>query len=75
MYEDPDLGLTEEEERAIRSLERLAKKWPKSLMLFGASGSLLVRLIPENGEGGGNRFTVAEISGIRCDGGDGGDGF
>jgi hypothetical protein len=67
--------LNPEEQAAIRSLERLAKKWPKSLMIFGASGSLQVRRIPEDGEGGGYRFTVAEIVGIRADGGDGGDNW
>lgn len=35
-------GLTDEERRAIASLERLAKRWPQSLMLFSWSGSLTV---------------------------------
>jgi hypothetical protein len=34
--------ITEEEVKAIRSLKRLAKKWPKSLRLFSWSGSLVV---------------------------------
>jgi hypothetical protein len=34
--------LTEEEEKAIASLKRLAKKWPESLWLFSASGTLTV---------------------------------
>jgi hypothetical protein len=75
MYDEPDLELTAEEERAIRSLERLAKKWPPSLMLFGVSGSLLVRRVPGDGKGGGKRYTVTEIIGIQCDGGDGGDDY
>ena len=29
--------LTKEERLAIRTLERLAKRWPKTLVLFGAS--------------------------------------
>lgn len=34
--------LTPDERRAIASLKRLAKRWPKSLWLFSASGSLNV---------------------------------
>lgn len=33
---------TEEEEKAIRSLQRVAKKWPKSLVLFVDTTSLSV---------------------------------
>ena len=33
---------TPEEQKAINSLKRLAKKWPKSLWLFSASGILHV---------------------------------
>ena len=33
---------TDEERRAIASLKRLAKKWPKSIWLFSASGQLCV---------------------------------
>lgn len=33
---------TPEELRAIRSLQRLARKWPPSLWLFSASGALRV---------------------------------
>jgi hypothetical protein len=75
MYSYLTEDLTDEEARAIRSLERLAKKWPQSLQLFGAAGSLLVRRLPEGGNGGGNRFTVATILGIPADGGDGGDDY
>lgn len=41
---------TREEEKAIAALKRLAKKWPKSLWLFSASGSLCVMRKDENGE-------------------------
>jgi len=34
--------LTIEEEKVIKSLKRLAKKWPKSLKLFSWSGTLCV---------------------------------
>lgn len=41
---------TLEEMKAIRSLRRLAKRWPKSLWLFSASGSLCVmRALPDGG--------------------------
>lgn len=36
------MTLTNEERAAIRALERLAKKWPKSLWLFSVSGTLHV---------------------------------
>jgi hypothetical protein len=42
--------LTEEEQAAIRSLERLAKRWPRTLGLFDFSGSLSV--VRGNGRGG-----------------------
>lgn len=37
-----ELEPTDEELAAIRALKRLAKKWPKSLWLFSASGTLCV---------------------------------
>ena len=36
------IDLNDEEKKAIRALKRVAKKWPKSLWLFSASGSLCV---------------------------------
>jgi len=71
--------LTKAEESAIRSLKRLAKKWPSSLWLFSASGSLLVMRTGPSGDhvttggpdGGIDRaFIVDEIYGISNDGGD-----
>lgn len=68
--------LTAEERRAIDSLKRLAKKWPKSLWLFSASGSLEVMRCDESGdhamdgEGVDPRYIVASIQGIPNDGGD-----
>jgi hypothetical protein len=46
----PDIELTKEEKNAITSLKRLAKKWPVSLWLFSASGTLSVMRTGENGE-------------------------
>ena len=37
-----DLELTDEERKAVAALKRVAKRWPSSLWLFSASGSLLV---------------------------------
>jgi hypothetical protein len=42
--------LTEDEKKAIRSLERLAKKWPKSLWLYSGNGSLFI--IKNRSDGG-----------------------
>jgi len=71
---------TPEEERAIKSLQRLAKRWPASLWLFSASGALCVMQADENGEarkGGGAQsadgmdpdYCLATIN-IPNDGGD-----
>lgn len=66
-----DMQLTADEVAAIRSLQRLAKKWPQSLMLFGGTGCLTVRK-PAPGELYDARYIVADIPGIPSDGGDGG---
>jgi hypothetical protein len=52
---------TAEERRAIATLQRLAKRWPKSLWLFSGAGSLCVmrnrqdgsRAVVEDMEDGG----------------------
>lgn len=59
--------LTEEEDAAIRSLRRLAKRWPASLKLFGWSGSLYVMDAEMEA---GDAAVLADIGGISCDGGD-----
>ena len=41
---------TEEQQKAIASLKRLARKWPSSLWLFSGSGTLCVMAKSENGE-------------------------
>ena len=71
-----DLDATPEERKAINALKRLAKKWPKSLWLFSASGSLCVMRTDENGEhahiagGGADAHYVLETIDIPNDGGD-----
>jgi hypothetical protein len=66
--------LTDNERRAIASLRRLAKRWPQSLMLFSASGTLCV--MPNNGEDGfretsrDSEQVIETIHGIPNDGGD-----
>ncbi len=68
-------GISKEEERAIASLQRLAKKWPKNLWLFSASGTLCVMrkvdgVIKINAHGCVDQnYTVATIE-IENDGGD-----
>jgi hypothetical protein len=45
-----NIELTEEEKKAIAALKRVAKKWPKSLWLFSASGTLWVMRCGLTGE-------------------------
>jgi hypothetical protein len=59
--------LTPDEEAAIRSLKRLAKKWPQSLKLFSWSGSLVVM---DADMPPGEAAELASIEGIPNDGGD-----
>ncbi len=40
--DEPDLTLTPQERRAIRSLHSLAKRWPRSLTLASMGGTLVV---------------------------------
>lgn len=42
--------LTKEERNAIATLKRLARRWPKSLWLFSANGTLNVMKCNEAGE-------------------------
>lgn len=66
--------LTDEEARAIASLQRLARRWPKSLTLFSWSGSLVVFHSADMGavtdRDRGNDLILADIDGIPNDGGD-----
>ncbi len=67
--------MTKEERSAINSLERLAKRWPKTLGLFSWSGSLTVIRLDEKGEFPlecreyMHKAIVCDISGIKNDGG------
>jgi hypothetical protein len=70
-------GLNKEEAAAIRSLKRLAKRWPKSLDLWAMAGSLYVAKVPPGEDPccpktrrARDELVVAEIMGIPCDGGD-----
>lgn len=42
--------LTAQEEKAIADLKAIARRWPKSLWLFSANGSLCVMRAGPNGE-------------------------
>ena len=70
-----EIQLTDEEERAIRSLRRLGKKWPKSLLIFGGSGSELSIRKPDEAGSYGVQREVDSVEGFPNDGGDGGDEF
>lgn len=65
-----DIELTLEEQKAIASMQRLAKKWPNTLQLFSWSGSL--NILKDNGS---EKCVVGHISGIRNDGGDPDEGY
>jgi hypothetical protein len=66
---------TTEELAAIRSLERLARKWPKTLMLLSMNGRLRAihttdwSRVAETFAGDGEMLSVS-IPGITNDGGD-----
>lgn len=65
--------LTDGEAKAIRSLERLAKRWPDSLMLFSANGSLKVVRTgwsQHADERMTDEHVLADVTGIPNDGGD-----
>lgn len=74
-----DIEPTDAERRAIATLQRLARRWPKTLWLFSASGSLNVMRLRQDGErasGGENAkdaydpdYCLATIN-IPNDGGD-----
>ena len=43
------MDITKEEQLAVNSLERLAKRWPKSLWLFSGGGTLCVMKYRDDG--------------------------
>lgn len=63
------MDLTKEEKSIILALERIAKKWPKNLILFSDTGSITIRRFTESGEYK-KENEIAVISGIKTDGGD-----
>ena len=60
------ITITDEEAKVIRSLKRLAKRWPQTLKLFSWSGSLKVTKLNNNGI----LSVVVDIEDIPNDGGD-----
>jgi len=42
--------VTKDEQRVINTLDRLSKRWPKSLWLFSANGTLCIMKKNEHGE-------------------------
>jgi len=69
--------LTKQETNAIAALRMLAGRWPRTMWLFSASGTLYVMRCGENGEhvmtrGGGvdPDYIVTHIMDIDNDGGD-----
>ena len=56
-----DVTITKEEQKAIRKLENLAKKWPDTLELFSWSGTLCVIK---------DQSIITSIAGISNGGGD-----
>jgi len=80
MKTNPPRKLTKEERAAIRTLERLAKRWPKTLVLHGGGGNLAVldsamsmRYHEFESKGQASEWTQQTILariGIFCEGGD-----
>jgi hypothetical protein len=60
------IRVSKDEQKAIKSLEALGRKWPETLFLFSWSGSLHVMKHLEDGRLG----DISHISGIPNDGGD-----
>lgn len=68
--EASDTSLTPAERKAIQALRRLAASWPASLTLFSNSGGLEVHHTKEFLQDPIASSPVADIDGIRNDGGD-----
>lgn len=75
-----NIELTKEEQNAINTLQRLKKRWPKSLWLFATGLSISVMRCDENGkrvyfdghnkDGGVNPDYVVDSIDLPNDGGD-----
>jgi hypothetical protein len=66
--------LTNAETAAVKALQRLGRKWPKTLMLFASGNTLQVRK-PDSSGNYDVQKVVAFVDGFPNDGGDGGDVF
>lgn len=70
-----DLELTDKERKAIDALQKLMKRWPKSLWLF-SNGTMHIMKYKDDGKramNGGSvdaKFCVSSISGVLSEGGD-----
>ena len=68
--------LSSEEAKAIRSLQRLARVWPKTLWLFATGRTLNIMSVGDNGErvmrdsGGVDQDLIVSQVDIPSDGGD-----
>lgn len=71
-----EVELTEDEEKVVRAINRLGKMNFGRICMFGASGTLHLRIYDKvlnlNGD---YSATFDEFASIPCDGGDGGDDF
>lgn len=56
------MEITKEEQSAIKALKTVAKKWPKSLWLFSASGTLCIMKCKPDG-----RVAMAKFGGVDPD--------
>lgn len=68
----PSREVTDEERRAVESLEHLAARWPESLTLLAMEGTLVVVLSEDYAAGPVHRpdgAIVRTVRGIPCDGG------
>jgi hypothetical protein len=71
-----EIELTQKEIKAIKSLHRIAKTWPKTLWLFSANGGLEVMRCGKDGQhvtdytGGMDRDYIVDSIDIPNDGGD-----
>lgn len=65
-----DQDLTPVEKRAIATLKKLAKAWPKTLVLFSLSGTLVVMDYDDFQQRSSSAEWLASIQGIVNDGGD-----
>lgn len=69
-----DEDLTDEERRAIAALARLARRWPRSLMLASMGGMLVVVRTEDHMDASGDALdpdkVLADVAGIPNTGGD-----